>query len=127
MPVSNNHLLPIEMAFSFIHGIHGIHGDARKLTRVAALRRDAWVPELLEVEGVANQSSLSRFFGGGRLIAKVWASGRRAVTSGRQDQGPGRRGLGSRTSGAWSEGNDERFREALTRSGRVDNRALRCS
>jgi hypothetical protein len=69
VPVSSNPLLPIEKASSFVHGIHG---DAWKLTHLAALRRDSWVPELLEIERVASRSSPSRFFGGRRVIAKVW-------------------------------------------------------
>jgi hypothetical protein len=61
LPVSNNHLLPIEKALAFIHGLLC---DARKLTHVAYLRRDPVVPELIGVRRVASQSVLSRFFQG---------------------------------------------------------------
>lgn len=61
LPLSNNHLLPIEKALAFIHGLLC---EARKLTHVAYLRRDAVVPELIGVRRVASQSALSRFFQG---------------------------------------------------------------
>jgi len=61
LPLSNNHLLPIEKALAFIHGLLC---DARKLTHVAYLRRDPVVPELIGVRRVASQSVLSRFFQG---------------------------------------------------------------
>ena len=61
LPLSNNHLLPIEKALAFIHGLLC---DARKLTHVAYLRRDPIVPELVGVRRVASQSVLSRFFQG---------------------------------------------------------------
>jgi hypothetical protein len=61
LPLSNNHLLPIEKALAFIHGLLC---DARKLTHVAYLRRDPVVPELIGVRRVASQSALSRFFQG---------------------------------------------------------------
>lgn len=61
LPGSNNHLLPIEKALAFIHGLLC---DARKLTHVAYLRRDPVVPELIGVRRVASQSVLSRFFQG---------------------------------------------------------------
>jgi Transposase DDE domain group 1 len=60
-PTSNNHLLAIEKALAFIHGLLC---DARKLTHVAYLRRDPLVPELLGIKRVASQSVLSRFFQG---------------------------------------------------------------
>src|SRR5512135_3411060 len=59
LPVSNNHLLPIEKALGFIQGLLC---DARKLTQVAYLRRDSVVPPLIGVRRVASQSVLSRFF-----------------------------------------------------------------
>ena len=59
LPTSNNHLLPLEKALAFIHGLLC---DARKLTHVAYLRRDPVVPELIGVRRVASQSALSRFF-----------------------------------------------------------------
>jgi hypothetical protein len=37
LPASNNHLLPLEKALAFMHGLLC---DARKLTHVAYLRRD---------------------------------------------------------------------------------------
>jgi hypothetical protein len=61
IPLSNNHLLPIEKALAFIHGLLC---DARKLTHVAYLRRDPVAPELIGVRRVASQSVLSRFFQG---------------------------------------------------------------
>lgn len=61
LPTSNNHLLPLEKALAFMHGLLG---DARKLTHVAYLRRDPVVPELIGVRRVASQSALSRFFQG---------------------------------------------------------------
>ncbi len=82
--ISRNPLLLIETDSSFVHGIRG---DGWKLTHVATLRRDSWVPKLWGIERVASQSSLSRFFWGragagdhqGLGITKVWAPGRRAV------------------------------------------------
>lgn len=61
LPTSNNHLLPVEKALAFMHGLLC---DARKLTHVAYLRRDPLVPELLGIRRVASQSVLSRFFQG---------------------------------------------------------------
>lgn len=58
---SNNHLSALDKALAFTHGLLC---DARKLTHVAYFRRDPMVPELLGIERVASQSSLSRFFGG---------------------------------------------------------------
>ena len=59
LPLSNNHLLPIEKALGFLHGLLC---EARKLTHVAYLRRDPVVPEMIGVRRVASQSVLSRFF-----------------------------------------------------------------
>src|SRR5690349_8408264 len=61
LPTSNNHLLPIEKALAFMHGLLC---DARKLTHVAYFRRDPVVPELLGIRRIASQSVLSRFFQG---------------------------------------------------------------
>jgi len=61
LPLSNNHLLPIEKALAFIHGLLC---EARKLTHVAYLRRDPLAPELIGVRRIASQSALSRFFQG---------------------------------------------------------------
>jgi len=61
LPLSNNHLLPVEKALAFVHGLLC---DARKLTHVAYLRRDPMAPELIGVRRVASQSALSRFFQG---------------------------------------------------------------
>ena len=60
-PLSNNHLLPLDKALVFVHGLLA---EARKLTHVAYLRRDPLVPELLGIRRVASQSSLSRFVQG---------------------------------------------------------------
>ena len=59
MPRSNNHLTPLEKALGFLQGILC---EARKLTHVAYLRRDPLVPDLLGIQRVASQSTLSRFF-----------------------------------------------------------------
>lgn len=61
LPTSNNHLLPLEKALAFMHGLLS---DARKLTHVAYPRPDPVVPELIGVRRVASQSALSRFFQG---------------------------------------------------------------
>lgn len=61
LPTSNNHLLPLEKALAFMHGLLC---EARKLTHVAYLRRDPLAPELLGIKRVASQSALSRFFAG---------------------------------------------------------------
>lgn len=61
LPRSNNHLLPIEKALAFLHGLLC---DARKLPHVAYLRRDPVVSELIGVRRIASQSVLSRFFQG---------------------------------------------------------------
>jgi hypothetical protein len=57
--LSNNHLSAVAKALAFIQGLLC---DARKLTHVAYLRRDPLVPELLAIERVASQATLSRFF-----------------------------------------------------------------
>jgi hypothetical protein len=59
MPRSNNHLTPLEKALGFLQGIFC---EARKLTHVAYLRCDPLVPDLLGIQRVASQSTLSRFF-----------------------------------------------------------------
>jgi hypothetical protein len=61
LPLSNNHLWPIEKALAFIPGLLC---EARKLTHVAYLRRDPAVPELIGVRRGASQPVLSRFFQG---------------------------------------------------------------
>ena len=61
LPASNNHLLPVEKALAFMHGLLC---DARKLTHVAHLRRDPLAPELLGIKRIASQSVLTRFFQG---------------------------------------------------------------
>lgn len=61
LPTSNNHLLPLEKALAFLHGLLG---DARKLTHVAHLRRDPLAPGLLGIKRIASQSALTRFFQG---------------------------------------------------------------
>ena len=50
LPCSNNHLLPLEKALAFTHGLLC---EARKLTHVAYFRRDPLVPELLGIRRVA--------------------------------------------------------------------------
>jgi hypothetical protein len=61
LPTSNNHLLPIEKALAFMHGLLC---QARKLTHVAYFRRDPVIPEIIGIRRVASQSVLSRFFQG---------------------------------------------------------------
>ena len=61
LPISHNKLLPLEKALAFMHGLLC---DARKLTRVAYLRRDPLAPELLGIKRIASQSVLTRFFQG---------------------------------------------------------------
>jgi hypothetical protein len=61
LPTSNNHLLPVEKALAFMHGLLC---DARKLTHVAYFRRDPILPELIGIRRIASQSVLSRFFQG---------------------------------------------------------------
>lgn len=63
LPTSNNHLLPLERALAFRHGLLC---DARKLTHVAHLRRDPLARELLGIKRIASQSVLTRFFQGFR-------------------------------------------------------------
>ena len=58
LPASNNHLLPVEKALAFMHGLLC---EARKLTHVAYLRRYPLVPELLGITRVASQSVLRAF------------------------------------------------------------------
>jgi hypothetical protein len=59
-PTSPNALAPSQIALSFVAGV--IAG-ADKLTRVAHLRSDPLLPEILQVKRVPSQSTLSRFFG----------------------------------------------------------------
>jgi hypothetical protein len=61
MPTSNNALLPITKAISFVQGL--LCG-AKKLTHVAYLRRDPLLPALLGIKRVPSQSTLTRFFQG---------------------------------------------------------------
>ena len=57
--LSNNSITALTKALAFTHGLLC---DARKLTHIACLRRDPLVPELLNIERVPSQSTLSRFF-----------------------------------------------------------------
>lgn len=59
-PTSNNAYDPADTALGFIGGV--ISG-ADKLSRVAYLRQDPAVAEVLGIEAVPSQSTLSRFFG----------------------------------------------------------------
>jgi len=58
-PTSPNALPPSDIALSFLAGV--IAG-ADKLTRVAHLRGDPLLPEILQIQRVPSQSTLSRFF-----------------------------------------------------------------
>ena len=49
LPTSNNHLLPIEKALAFMHGLLC---EARKLTHVAYFRRDPILPELMNLKKI---------------------------------------------------------------------------
>ncbi len=49
LPTANHHLLPVEKALAFLHGLLC---DARKLTQVAYLRRDPVGPDLIGVRRV---------------------------------------------------------------------------
>jgi hypothetical protein len=55
-PRSNNHLLPVEQALAFRHGLLC---EARQLPHVACLRRDPLVPPLLGIKRIASRSALS--------------------------------------------------------------------
>jgi Transposase DDE domain group 1 len=55
---SPNALKPVEIALSFITGVLA---GADKLTRIAHLRHDPLLPELVEVERFPSQSTLTRF------------------------------------------------------------------
>lgn len=59
-PTSPNAYAPTDVALGYVGGIIG---GADKLSRVARLQRDAAVAEVLGLEAVASQSTLSRFFG----------------------------------------------------------------
>lgn len=56
LPQSNNHLLPVEKALAFLHGLLC---DARKLTHVAYLRRDPVAPELIGVRRIASSRTVT--------------------------------------------------------------------
>src|SRR5262245_21059802 len=58
-PVSPNALKPVEIGLGFLAGV--IAG-ADKLTRIAHLRADPVLPEVLQATRIASQSTLTRFF-----------------------------------------------------------------
>jgi hypothetical protein len=60
-PTSPNALPPTDIALSFLAGVVA---GADKLTRVAHLRGDPLLPEILQIQRVPSQSTLSRFFAG---------------------------------------------------------------
>ncbi len=60
-PTSPNALPPVDIALGFLAGVVA---GADKLTRVAHLRADPLLPEVLQVERIASQSTFSRFFNG---------------------------------------------------------------
>jgi len=60
-PTSPNALPPVEIALGFLAGVVA---GADKLTRVAHLRADPLLPEVLQVERIASQSTFTRFFNG---------------------------------------------------------------
>jgi hypothetical protein len=59
-PTSNNAYVPADTALGFLGGILS---GADKLSRVAYLRQDPAIAEVLGIEAVPSQSTLSRFFG----------------------------------------------------------------
>jgi hypothetical protein len=64
-PTSPNALAPVDIALGFMAAVLA---GADKLTRVAWLRGDPVLPELLEVKRLPSQSTLSRFFAGFRTM-----------------------------------------------------------
>ncbi len=56
---SPNALAPVQIALSFLAGVVA---GADKLTRVAHLRTDPLLPEVLQVKRIPSQSTLTRFF-----------------------------------------------------------------
>jgi hypothetical protein len=60
-PVSNNSCPPIEHALGFIAGVLA---GADKFSRVAQLRDDPALPELLGIKAIPSQPTLTRFFRG---------------------------------------------------------------
>jgi hypothetical protein len=60
-PTSPNALAPVELAVGFLSGILA---GADKLTRIAHLRHDPVLPEILNVKRLPSQSTLSRFLAG---------------------------------------------------------------
>jgi hypothetical protein len=58
VPKSPNALRPVEIALGFIGGILA---GANKLTRIAQLREDPLLCELMDIKRVSSQSTLSRF------------------------------------------------------------------
>jgi len=59
-PRSNFALKPVDIALGYLIGILA---GAKKLAQVACLRADSALPPLLQIQRVASQSTLSRFFG----------------------------------------------------------------
>jgi Transposase DDE domain group 1 len=72
-PSSPNAMVPAEIALGFLAGVVA---GADKLTRVAHLRTDPLLPEVLQVERIASQSTLSRFFNGFSQAANQSCFGR---------------------------------------------------
>ena len=77
-PTNPNALPPAEMGLSFLAGVIA---EADKLIRVAHLRGDPVLPEILQVRRVPSQSTLSRFFAGSvklatRLVLASFITGR---------------------------------------------------
>lgn len=58
-PTSPNALPPVDTAMSFLAGVVA---GADKLTRVAHLRADPLLPEVLQVKRIGSQSTFTRFF-----------------------------------------------------------------
>lgn len=58
-PTSPNALPPVQIALGFLAGVVA---GADKLTRVAHLRADPLLPEVLQVRRIASQSTFTRFF-----------------------------------------------------------------
>ena len=68
-PSSPNALRPVEIALSFISGILA---GANKLTRIAQLRQDPVLTEVMDIKRLPSQSTLSRFLARFEGAAQNW-------------------------------------------------------
>jgi hypothetical protein len=86
--LSNNNLTALNKALAFTQGLLC---EARKLTHIGYRRRDPLVPEMLNIQRVASQTTLSRFFadfdsGGANLrcFRRLWQWGLNRLPNHRQ-------------------------------------------